>query len=628
VYINALLNKFKFTLYSDRTPEWKAQYPNLAVYRPFPAPEYFLETTHDEVREGQFFYIRFRTLRVPAGRKFKYQVSGVDRRDIDLPLEGAFITAGNDAVAGQTIRINTLRDKRDDDDKTMIVAVDVPYDNVYGGGIRLELPIVIRDRSVYSSTMLPGIEASPAPLPAIDLRSPNGRYRAVYQEDGNFVISDTFNGQVIRAIGAGSRRLANQLDGNLVWYGNGTAVIDNTATAGNGPTYLRMFDDGILRLVRMLDDVTLWSSDVNLNRFDGVMVGGPNNSDLRRFQQAVLGGNQTLSRTIYNDMLPQTRAALNRNTAANSLAFVDPLLAYNNIAWNNMQVALNSYLNGEYSLIRNVRYTTAFKAYTERWNDLANESTELNLPDIPGKPGGFAVDGLGGSGIRPVGNTSPVSDRPAGTGPGGPPTGPGTGPGNQLPPGFSTPPPPPPVVPIAPTINLVSTNTSTNIRAVNITQSQPLAEIRIILNGTTPPNALYTRGNLINVPPGSILRATATLGTSVSTITTYTNTLGNPANNPNPPTATQAPTITLISTNATAKTQTVRLTSSLPNAQLRIVQSTNPSAIPNVNATNNATFVLTPNQTLRATATVNNVVSAITSYRNPLPPNAGSGNNA
>jgi hypothetical protein len=278
-----------------------------------------------------------------------------------------------------------------------------------------------------------------------------------------------------------------------------------------------MFDDGILRLVRMLDDVSVWSSDVNLNAFDGVMLSA-NNSDLRRFQQAVLAGNQNLARTIYNDMLPQTRAALNRNTSANSLAFVDPLLAYNNAAWNAMQVALNSYLTGQYSLIRNVKYTSALKSYTQRYEELAIQATELNLPDLPSKPGGFSVQGS--SGIRPP-FTEPVGEAPGNT------TNPGTGPGNQLPPGTggNPPPPPPPPPVLAPTINLISTNTSTNIRSVNITHSEPLAQIRVILNGTTAPSTIYTLGSLINIPPGSVLRTTATIGSNTSTISSYTNTL-------------------------------------------------------------------------------------------------------
>lgn len=779
-YVEALLDKFKFTTVASRLAEWKPNYPTLAVYRPFPSTEYFLETTHDEVYEGQFFYIRLSTRRVPANRRYKYQITGVDAADIDIPLEGVFITKGNDDVAGSTIRINTTRDRRTDYVKTMVVNVDVPYDQTYGGGLRLELPIDIFERSIQTSIVTAGTYAA-TNVPSINLRSPNGRYAAIYQGDGNFVISDTVTDTVIRAIGAGSKTMNIQLDGNVLWDVPNVGILDRTTTAGNGPTYFKMFDDGILRLVRLLDDVSVWSSDVNLNRFDGVMIAA-NNSDLRRFQTAVVQGNVNGARQIYNDMLPQTRAALNRNTAANSLAFVDPTLPYNNAAWNNMQVALNSYLNGEYSLIRNVLYTNGllnftapFKTYTAKIDEIVKASTELNLPDKPGK-GGFGPTGEVRNLNRPgAADIGLVTERTGSGGSNDPVTG--------LKPGLAPPTPAPTIVPgtldantaarsvtithpsvsasiytsfgtgseapnsqyirgsvlivsagqilravaedsfppqtspvvsftnvitnvVAPTITEVSTNPATNIKIARISSQIPGAVIRVVINndntatpGTivannvtvdVPPGqtlrASAAAGNItspigsftnalpvpnvvapiitlvstnsatnirtmqvshplgigvqckvalsatavpatnianngtINLPPGQTLRASATLSGVVSPIVSYVNTLTDPANNPNPQTSTLAPTITLISTNSSTNSQTVRLTTTLTNAQLRSVVSSNAGAIPTVLTTNNSTFVLTPNQKLRATATVNNVASAITTYTNSLPP--------
>ena len=174
---------------------------------------------------------------------------------------------------------------------------------------------------------------------------------------------------------------------------------------------------------------------------------------------------------------------------------------------------------------------------------------------------------------------------------------------------------------VAPIITLVSTNSATNIRTMRV--SHPLGigvQCKVALSATAVPATNIANDGTINLPPGQTLRANATLAGVVSPIVSYVNTLTNPANNPNPQTSTLAPTITLISTNSSTNSQTVRLTTTLTNAQLRRVVSSNAGAIPTVLATNNSTFVLTPNQKLRATATVNGVASAITTYTNSLPP--------
>ena len=791
-YVEALLDKFKFTIVANRIAEWKPNYPTLAVYRPFPSTEYFLETTHDEVYEGQFFYVRMRTRRVPAGRKYKYQITGVDAADIDIPLEGVFITKGNDDVAGSTIRINTKRDKRTDYNKTMIINVDVPYDQTYGGGLRLETAIDIFERSIQTSLVTPGTYGA-TNVPSINLRSPNGRFAAIYQVDGNFVISDTYTDTVIRAIGAGSKTMNLQLDGNVVWRSENGTVIDNTATSTNGPVYMQIADDGVVRVKRVLDDVEVWNSVNNLTTAMSTTF----KSKLSLFQErisnanigsaATFAANLNLAKEVFNEFSPATRAILTANTAGNSLAFVDPNSPQaTQGAIGPMKEALRFYLDGQFAVIRNVRVKD-FTDYYVYLNKLITDSTELNLPDKPGKPGGFTGEGadlrnlnpiFGGAGFGGLGSVA------ASTGSGGisdPVTGVKTGlspetaiptivPGTldtnssarsvtithpsisasifttygtgstvpdmqytrgsilivpagqvlravaedsfppkvspvvsftnvitnvvaptitlvsvnpatniqiarvssqvpgaiirvvigtdgtatpgvvvannvtlDVPPGqilrasaaasnitspvssYTNPLPVPTVV--SPTITLVSTNSATNIRTMRV--SHPLGigvQCKIALGATSVPTTNIANDGTINLPPGQTLRASATLSGVVSPIVNYTNELTNPANNPNPPTATIAPTITLLSTNSSNNSQTVRLTSTLANAELRVVVSNLPGAQPTVLANNNSTYVLTPGtKYLRATATVNNVISAITTYANPLPPLTGGG---
>jgi hypothetical protein len=180
---------------------------------------------------------------------------------------------------------------------------------------------------------------------------------------------------------------------------------------------------------------------------------------------------------------------------------------------------------------------------------------------------------------------------------------------------------------IAPNVTVVSTNASTNIRRVQL--SHPLGagvQIKYSIGASSTPSINIANNGEVNVNPGSTLRYNATLGSTVSPTIGYVNNLPNPAA-PTPPTSTAAPTITLLSTAANGS-QRVRLTTTLAGAQLKAIVSNSPGAQPTVVANNNSEFILsTSSRYLRATATVNNVTSAITTYTNPnqTQPNQGSG---
>lgn len=601
-YIDAVFDKVGVDNWDNRTSAWRPQFPALAVYRPFPPSEYFLQAQATEVYEGQFFYIRLSTRRVPAGRKFKYQITGVDQADIDIPLEGVFITAGTEAVAGSTVRVNVKRDKRTDGVKTMVIAVDIPYDQTYGGGLRLEQAVDILDRSVTSDSAFVGDYAASG-IPSINILSKNNRYAAVYQSDGNFVIKDVVTERVIRGIGYGSNRMAIQLDGNVVWYAPNGTIIDNTATSTNGPVYMRIGNDGILRVIRLLDDVIVWSSDVNLNGFDGVMLAA-NNSDLQRFRTAVVNGNVAVSRQIYNDMLPQTRAALNRNTAANSLAFVDPILAYNNATWNSMQVAINSFITGQFAVIRNVRYP-GFTDYYVYLNQLQTQATELPLPDKPippfeSLPGQRNINPIFGPGAIMTASLAPPGFNPTQIDPnlgGGGSGGPGGGGGSPF-----TRTSPPTIVP-------GTLDAATLIRSVTITHPSASAIIKTAFGTeTTEPATPYIRPAVIALQPGQTLRAIAKVGDeSESTVTSYTNSV----------TQVPVPSISFVSTNTQNNIQTVRVSHPIPGAQIKV--SLGVTSTPQSNAANNSTVNVGPSQTLRVNATVAGVTSTIVQYVNNLP---------
>ncbi len=87
------------------------------------------------------------------------------------------------------------------------------------------------------------------------LKSPNGRFKLVLQNDGNLVLYD--RGRALWSSGTNgknARKLVMQSDGNLVLYGpNGPVWATNTS--GNRGAYLMLQDDGNLVIYK-----AVWST--------------------------------------------------------------------------------------------------------------------------------------------------------------------------------------------------------------------------------------------------------------------------------------------------------------------------------------------------------------------------------
>jgi hypothetical protein len=316
------------------------------------------------------------------------------------------------------------------------------------------------------------------------------------------------------------------------------------------------------------------------------------------------------AKDIFNEFSPQTRAILTANTAGNSLAFRDPNLPEATQAGiGDMKANLNSYLNGAFVVIRNVRLKD-FTDYYVYLNKLIADNTELNLPDKPGK-GGFGPTGevrnlnrpgagggflgLGGVGTEPIG---------AGTGSGGindPVTGmrPDTSP------------------PIAvPTIVQGALNQNSAARSVIITHPDVSASIFTAYGtATTAPDIQYTRGSVLVIPAGQSLRAIAQAAGAPpksSAVSTFTNVITNVI----------APTIAVVnipgSPPAATNIQVVSVTSQIPGAAIKVVIGPSTTATPGVFVANGATVNVPPTQTIRATATAGGITSPVAMYTNPL----------
>ncbi len=96
------------------------------------------------------------------------------------------------------------------------------------------------------------------------LRSPNGRYTASMQGDGNFVLYTPSGARwSTRTGGQNGAAIAMQTDGNLVMYKNGSPIW-NTGTAGYGGATLSMQDDGNLVMYR--NGAPLWATSWHWTR--------------------------------------------------------------------------------------------------------------------------------------------------------------------------------------------------------------------------------------------------------------------------------------------------------------------------------------------------------------------------
>ena len=93
------------------------------------------------------------------------------------------------------------------------------------------------------------------------IRSENGRYELVLQEDGNLVLYRS-GGGVLWSTGTNNQvvnRLVMQDDGNLVLYGPGNRTVWSSGTFGHPGSYLVLQDDG--NLVIYVPQAPIWSSN-------------------------------------------------------------------------------------------------------------------------------------------------------------------------------------------------------------------------------------------------------------------------------------------------------------------------------------------------------------------------------
>jgi len=95
--------------------------------------------------------------------------------------------------------------------------------------------------------------------PDQSLYSPSGRFRLIYQLDGNLVLYD--GGSPIWASNTfGSPGFAiMQLDGNFVVYDAGGTPVWDSGTVGNGGAYVALQDDGDLVVYRSDGAAAWWS---------------------------------------------------------------------------------------------------------------------------------------------------------------------------------------------------------------------------------------------------------------------------------------------------------------------------------------------------------------------------------
>ncbi|KAL0985221.1 hypothetical protein UPYG_G00154240 [Umbra pygmaea] len=96
------------------------------------------------------------------------------------------------------------------------------------------------------------------------IKSNNGKFKAIFQEDGNFVVYPDLHTAIwsSHTQNQGAIKLIMQSDGNLVIYKRGAPLwASGTCGQGNGNNnvaFLRLTDDGILVLTAG-DDV-VWKS--------------------------------------------------------------------------------------------------------------------------------------------------------------------------------------------------------------------------------------------------------------------------------------------------------------------------------------------------------------------------------
>lgn len=108
--------------------------------------------------------------------------------------------------------------------------------------------------------------------PGQSVYSPSGKYYAVMQGDGNFVMYRSADGAVRYATMKFGSFLAMQGDGNLVEYSSTSTPLWTTTTAGYPGAYMAVQDDGNL-VIYSAGGTPLWSIGP-----DSAVVDGPKNT--------------------------------------------------------------------------------------------------------------------------------------------------------------------------------------------------------------------------------------------------------------------------------------------------------------------------------------------------------------
>ena len=99
------------------------------------------------------------------------------------------------------------------------------------------------------------------------IESPNGRFRFLFQGQGNLVLYDLSIGAAIwtnHVINGSACRLIMQSDGNLVLFNVDDGVLWASNTPGQGASRLVVQDDGNMVIYRRSDNVATWSTGTYL----------------------------------------------------------------------------------------------------------------------------------------------------------------------------------------------------------------------------------------------------------------------------------------------------------------------------------------------------------------------------
>ena len=191
---------------------------------------------------------------------------GLDRGKVEAALREKFPTLPSDVIHGLVVMAMTDSDEKfewEALDPTGIAQAIKAYNQplcsaVVAGPPPVTAPAQPGDTLVTNGVLKPGEE----------LLSKNGRYRAAYLTDGNFVVYDgpPANNKWIwqtRTNGQPGTALAMLADGNLVLYRD-TTPLWQTATHGRGPGRLVMQDDGNLVIYYVQGGGASWSTQGGL----------------------------------------------------------------------------------------------------------------------------------------------------------------------------------------------------------------------------------------------------------------------------------------------------------------------------------------------------------------------------